>query len=422
MKKDIKIAIINKSDSTGGAAVVSFRLMGALRGAGADARMVVAEKLTDSPYVISVASGLSLKIPFLAERLKILVENGFNRSTLFKIDTGSDGFDLLKIPFVKEADVVMLNWINQGLLSLKGIRRLAESGKRIIWTMHDMWCFTGICHHSGECRRYEDVCDECPLLKDALDKGLARSVQRRKSEVYGKSRIDFVAVSNWLADRGERSSLFGGKRPAVIPNTFPFSDNIYKDKPAGEGECVVLFGAARLDDTVKGLTILIKATEILRHEYPDVASDLRLITFGVAKDPASLEGIAISHTHLGRVNGSEALKEVYRKGDIVVSTSLYETLPGTLVEGQVYGSVPVAFARGGQGDIIDHLSTGYLAWWDDDPAIAAARIADGIVWAYRVTRDPVRRQALLRRMYESAYSRFNEQAVASRYLELIDKG
>ena len=44
-----KILIINKSDSTGGAAVVSRRLMEALRAEGADARMLVVEKLTDSP-------------------------------------------------------------------------------------------------------------------------------------------------------------------------------------------------------------------------------------------------------------------------------------------------------------------------------------------------------------------------------------
>ncbi len=47
----LKVVIINKSDSTGGAAVVSFRLMNALRTAGVDARMLVAEKLTDSPFV-----------------------------------------------------------------------------------------------------------------------------------------------------------------------------------------------------------------------------------------------------------------------------------------------------------------------------------------------------------------------------------
>lgn len=40
----MKIALICKSDSTGGAAVVTFRLMNALRANGMDARMIVTEK------------------------------------------------------------------------------------------------------------------------------------------------------------------------------------------------------------------------------------------------------------------------------------------------------------------------------------------------------------------------------------------
>ena len=67
----MKVVIINKSDSTGGAAVVSRRLMEALREEGVDARMLVVEKLTDSPYVEVAASKRDIKRPFLAERLKI---------------------------------------------------------------------------------------------------------------------------------------------------------------------------------------------------------------------------------------------------------------------------------------------------------------------------------------------------------------
>ena len=417
----MKIAIINKSDSTGGAAMVSFRLMEALRKTGADARMVVTEKLTDSPYVREVGPGWRRQYSFLAERLKIFIENGFNRSTLFKIDTASDGLDLLAVPEVRDADVVMLNWVNQGLLSLRGVERIARAGKKIIWTMHDMWCFTGVCHHSGECCRFEEVCYPCPLLKNAIDKHLASRVQKRKSKVYGVSGIAFVAVSNWLADRGERSSLFGGIRPTVIPNAFPFDNKEYKprkieNKGAENREFRFLFGAARLDDTVKGLPILIEVTRILKELWPEKASRMRLVTFGEAKDPNALHGISIAHTHLGHIAGREALKKVYEDADCVVSTSLYETLPGTLVEGQAFGAIPVAFARGGQPDIIDHLSTGYLAEWDEDPEKRAVNIAEGIVWAFTASRDD---KDIRRRMWESAYVKFNERNVAARYLELI---
>ncbi len=420
----MKIVIINKSDSTGGAAVVSFRLMEALRRAGEDARMVVVEKLSDSPYVIEAASPRVSKIPFLLERLKIFIANGFNRSTLFKIDTASDGLDLMTNNFVKEADVVMLNWVNQGMLSLQGIRKLAAMGKkRIIWTMHDMWCFTGICHHSGECMKYEKVCDHCPLLAGSLEKSLAERIQRRKAKLYSHCHISFVAVSNWLADRGMHSSLFNGIRPTVIPNAFPFENKEYISRnesfPEPENrEFRILFGAARLDDTVKGLPILVRATQILKEKYPEQASRMRLITFGDAKDPSSLEGIAIPHTHLGRISGRDALKRVYGEAECVVSSSLYETLPGTLVEGQAYGCIPVAFSRGGQPDIVDHLSTGYLAEWDDSLHKAAVNLAEGLVWASEQALSPSI-EDMRRKMWESAFNRFNEDRVAQAYLDLI---
>lgn len=127
----MKIAIVNKSDSTGGAAVVSRRLMEALRAAGADARMLVTEKLTDSTYVERAASKARVMLPFLEERLKIFVANGFDRSTLFKIDTASDGLPLWRHPLVEGADAVLLNWVNQGMLSLKGIRKIAALGKPV---------------------------------------------------------------------------------------------------------------------------------------------------------------------------------------------------------------------------------------------------------------------------------------------------
>ena len=50
----------------------------------------------------------------------------------------------------KEADVIHLHWVNQGLLSLNDIKKMTQSGKPMVWTMHDMWACTGICHHARE--------------------------------------------------------------------------------------------------------------------------------------------------------------------------------------------------------------------------------------------------------------------------------
>jgi glycosyltransferase involved in cell wall biosynthesis len=201
----------------------------------------------------------------------------------------------------------------------------------------------------------------------------------------------------------------------VIPNAFPFPEQ--KPEPRGGEEIRIIFGAARLDDTVKGLPILIEATRQFAERYPELANHARLITFGGVKNPEALSGFAIKHTHLGIIKGEHNVRNLYSGCDIVVSTSLYETLPGTLVEGQAYGCVPVAFNRGGQPDIIDHLKTGYLAAWSDNITEAGQRIADGIAWASETLQND---SDILERMDHSARSRFSCESVANRYISLFN--
>ena len=417
----MKIVIINKSDSTGGAAVVSRRLMEALRAQGVDARMLVCEKLTDSPYVHLAASPSRIKLPFLSERLKIFLANGLDRANLFKVDTASDGLPLHRHKLVREADAIFLNWVNQGMLSLKGLRDLLRLGKPVIWTMHDMWCFTGICHHAGGCKRWQTDCGLCKFLgKGARPDDLSFGVRNRKDKVYrAGGNLQFVAVSNWLARLARESSLLADARLSVIPNAFPVPDDsrlVRKERSGADaGKFRVVMGAARLDDPVKGFPILLDATKVLKEKYPEEAARIELVTFGNFKNPASAEGIAVTHKHLGVISSEDKVREVYLGCDAVVSTSLYETLPGTLVEGQVYGCMPVSFGRGGQSDIVDHKNTGYIAEWSDDIKVAASNIAEGIVWAMRQPADEMRR-----RMLASARSRFAAKVVAERYLKMLN--
>lgn len=418
----MKVVLINKSDSTGGAAVVTFRLMEALRAAGVDARMLVAEKRRDSPFVELASGRRGLRKAFLSERLKIFLANGMSRETLFRIDTASDGVPLWRHRWVEEADVVCLNWVNQGLLSLDGLGKLLATGKPVVWTMHDMWCMTGICHHAGECLGYRGECGECPLLgRKGGPCDLSYEVWKRKDDIYyyGKRKITFVAVSHWLEELSKHSLLLSGQRVEVIPNAFPLDDEdvsaLVQAKNRGDGKKRIIFGAARLDDPIKGLVTLREATLVLRDRYPEVAERLEIEAFGNVKDRRSLRGFGIALRHLGRLDGREAIASVYRKGDIVVSSSDYETLPGTLVEGQAWGCVPVAFDHGGQGDIIDHLKTGYLAPYSEDLTARAASLAEGILWAARQD------GGIIQPMRESVESRFSSRSVAASYIRLFEQ-
>lgn len=417
----MKIALICKSDSTGGAAVVTFRLMNALRANGMDARMIVTEKKSGSPHVIEAASQNKSLVPFLAERLRIFAGNGFNRKTLFRIDTASDGLPLHRIPFVREADVICLNWVNQGVVSLKGIRKLAALGKPLVWTMHDMWNMTGICHHAGYCQKFlgpRGECGDCPLLEHKASKNdLSHKVWQHKRNLYDSVNINFVAVSTWLADTARKSSLMHDSDISVIPNAFDTTTISLPTKTAvsdNRDSARIIFGAARIDDPVKNHHTLVEATKILADKYPQEAKRLELVTFGSLKDPDALKVVAIRHTHLGRISPEE-IRDIYESGSVVVSTSEWETLPGTLIEGQAWGCVPVALDHGGQPDIIDHLSTGYLAPWSDNRKENALRIAEGILWGIN------NRNSVIQIMQHSVIEKFAENTVAEKYIRLFRK-
>ena len=419
----MRIVIINKSDSTGGAAVVSRRLMEALRLEGIDARMLVCEKLTDSPYVDLVASPGLIKRKFISERLKIFLANGLNRKTLFKIDTGEVGLPLWNHPLVKEADAILLNWINQGMLSLEGVRKILNLGKPVVWTMHDMWCMTGICHHAGECLHFEKECGYCPLLgSKASQMDLSNKIWKRKNNLYSPhllKKTAFVAVSRWLKGRAIESTLLREKRVEVIPNAFESCSGMNK-RHGDNGKIRILFGAARLDDPIKGLDILRETSGILANEHSDLSKNLEIAFFGNVKNPEALEGFSLPVIRLGVLKGEESVARAYLESDILVSASSYETLPGTLVEAQAYGCIPVSFNQGGQSDITEHKKTGYIATYDNDKLVSARNLAEGIIWACGIIADAKRHDDIIKIMKDSVKKKFSYTQVARQYLSLIN--
>ena len=412
----MKVVIINKSDSVGGAAVVSLRLMKALRSARVDAWLLVVDSNdTSDGHVCSYSSTIADKAAFLAERAQIFLNNGFSRENLFKVDTARFGRDLSQHPLVRDADVVILAWINQGALSLKSIDRICALGKPVVWVMHDMWNCTGICHHAYDCRRYKDKCGNCRYLKSHRRNDLSYFTLLRKRALYDSHRnLFFVAVSNWLAFRCRESTLMENSRMEIIPNAFPVEafgcerlpDDAFGVKP---GSKVLAMGAARLDDTVKGFDVLIKVTKHIAENKPELAGRLHLLLYGSIRNASLLSSIAIPYTFIGTVNGMDNINNIYRHADVVLSTSLYETLPGTLIEGQASGCVPVTFGNGGQADIVDHKRNGYIARYID-----VADFAQGIEWAIDAG---IRRNAL----HNEVQQRFSASAVAQSYIELCSR-
>lgn len=408
----LKVVLINHSDIRGGASVVSMRLLKALGASGIDARMIVREKSTDSLRVDAVTPRWRAKACFLAEHADIYVRNGFNRDNVFKISTARFGMPLHRHPWVREADVVCLNWINQGLLSLRGIERIHRLGKPVVWTMHDQWNMTGVCHYTSGCERWKETCGNCPLVREGRSlRDLSTTVQARKSAFYSRVPVSFVAVSNRLAELARQSSLMSDADITVIPNAFPV------DRYTCEPDCgrellglptdgrLVVMGAARLDDPVKNFPLAIEA---LNHVTTPGAV---AVLFGDLRNPSLLDRLTIPHVWLGRIDG-DRVRSLMAHADVVLSTSVWETLPGTLIEGIASGAVAVATTNGGQADIISDGFNGYLVSENGAEVIAGA-----IDKAFGLDFGIAGRES----RHTDMAARFSARAVAERYAELFGR-
>jgi len=414
--KGKKVVLVNHADTLGGAAIVTFRLMQALRREGLDARMVVFTKTSQEENISETHTRFMRTMSFCLERLRLLFPLGCNYDNLYKVSTGDFGLNIHRHPWVKEADIVCLNWINQGLMSLDGIRKLHQAGKKIIWTLHDMWAMTGICHHAYECDHYLDDCGCCQFLAGGGSPcDLSHKYWMKKQRVYTEVPITFVTVSHWLEECARNSSLLRGRKILTIHNPFP-TDQFYCTPPrelyslmTSEKPDIILFGAARIDDPIKGLDYTIDALNYIFDNHPDVASRTAIYFFGHIKNPQALDRLRFSYRNLGMISDFKIIRYLCSFAKAIISTSLYETLPGTLIEGQAGGALPVTFGRGGQRDIVEHLKTGYIARYKD-----SRDIAEGILWALKakVSREDLHR---------SVERRFNASAIARRYISLFSE-
>lgn len=416
----MQVLLLNTSDLHGGAAIAASRLLHALRREGVAASMLVCRRESPSPHVQQVKGKWRLRWRFVWERFVIWVANGFSRRHLFRVSIANTGFDVTRLPEFKRADVVHLHWVNQGMLSLADLRKIVASGKRVVWTLHDMWPATGICHHAYDCQAFRIGCHDCPFLAFPSPADLSARTFRRKQQAYGgvHANLSIVAVSRWLAEQVRQSALLGEKPIDTIPNTLSLDRFHLLDRHESRSRLgiarkryVLLFGAARIDDPIKGFDFLRRALLALLARGRYARHELHLLLFGQIKTPRLLDHFPISFTHLGTVSDPQLISRLYSAANLTVSTSHYETFGQTLVEAQACGCLPLSFDGSGQTDIIAHKQTGYLA-----RRLDIDNLADGIEWCLadgqRIDRRHLRAHVL--RTYD-------ESAIARRYIEVYQR-
>ena len=112
-------------------------------------------------------------------------------------------------------DIVHLHWICGGMMSIEDIALIKFP---IVWSLHDMWAFSGGTHYSDNgCNRQAE--DSLKNSSENRQNNLSSKIFQRKLKTYRRTKdLTIVGLSKWINECSRESILLGDKKHINIPN------------------------------------------------------------------------------------------------------------------------------------------------------------------------------------------------------------
>ena len=241
----------------------------------------------------------------------------------------------------------------------------------IVWTLHDMWSFTGHCGYSYDCERWKTGCEKCPYLEiyPSLTFDTTAFHWKLKEKIYSKSNLTIVTPSKWLAKKVSKSPLMKNFIIEHINNGIDL--DVYKpiDKDFARKSVGIPIDLHVLMISTASITKARKGREYLLNILNKLPTDLkkRVLLLVVGKgDISRLKNLNDKFKiHFTGYVSQEFFRFCLNASDILLLPTLADNLPTILIESIACGTPAVTFDVGGCGEIIRHLETGYLAKHQD---------------------------------------------------------
>lgn len=320
----------------------------------------IADELTENGHECKIAFGRKAAPErYQKYAYRITSDGGVKINALKARLFDNEGFNAARatkklISFIEEynPDVIHLHNLHGYYLNVEVLfDYLKKTDKKVIWTLHDCWAFTGHCAYFDypECDKWRENCGNCGRLNDypkAIIDRSERNLAKKKEIFRGVKNLTVVTPSKWLAELAKQSFL-GEYLIEVINNgidtaVFRPTESNFKEKNGLSGKKIIL-GVANIWDARKGFGDFISLSKKISDDYRIVLVGLDEKQLGML--PENILGIT-------RTSSAKELAEIYTAADVLFNPTYEDNYPTVNLEAQACGTPVVTYDTGGSGESV----------------------------------------------------------------------
>ena len=348
----MRVLYLNTKFQGGGAERVARQLYEGIGAEGVESHMLVGKEDESDP------------------RFEIIYESLFRRrwnwiygklTSNARLDDRFAAKKILSCVRENRIDLVHIHNIHGNYMGIRNVRGIAAAVP-VVWTLHDMWTFTGHCAYAGDCDHWETQgCAHCQDLAmfPKLYFDCASRLQGQKRQYFTENGITFVTPSQWLYNLVKKSFL-GQEKLHMIHNGvdtecfYPGDKEKLREQYGIRTEKhVLLFLTNMLRNTMKGFSYLAEALRQMENKERYL-----LLIVGKLEEIRDICELYEVKT-FGYIREIETLRDVYAMADLFLLPSMLENYPCVTLEAMACGTPVAAFQTGGIVEQVDE-ETGWL--------------------------------------------------------------
>ena len=339
----MKILMINEECGTGSTGRICTDIAMALESDGNEVKIAYGRNADIVPeqydkYAVRIGNDIDLKIHGAITRA--FDATGFGSITATK--------KFIQWIYQFNPDIIHLHnlhgyYINIDLL----FDCLKKINKPIIWTLHDVWPFTGhsaYCDAVG-CSKWKKGCEHCPQMKVYPKSYIDRSKKnwKKKRDIFnGVANLTIVTPSKWLAELVKDSFL--NEYSIKVINNGIDTEKFHKvsthlKADLGLQKEKVLLSAATVWNDLKGLNDFEQLSGVLDSDY-------KIILVGGMTENQE-KNLPESILHIRRTQDINEMVELYNIADVYLNLTYCDTYPTVNLEAASCGTPVITYAVGG---------------------------------------------------------------------------